>query len=509
MGQFRQAEAEYRLALADARPLQSPSLEAQILGNIARIEVITGRFDAARSDVARAMTLGANDSEARGEAPFLYGVLAEAEAREGRFERAAALIQRTFAGQNLARTDGAFRDFHEIAYTIYQHMGDDRLALAHLQAFKRLDDQGRALAASTNAALMSAQFDFANQDLKIERLKAGQLQRDIAMDRSKARFQAILTASLLGASAVVIAVILANFLAVRRSRNEVRRANGQLGSANTALEKALKAKTEFLATTSHEIRTPLNGILGMTQILLADGQVRGPVRDRIALLHGAGETMRVLVDDLLDVAKIETGALSLDPAPFDLRRALKETVAFWSGQAEAKGLGLHLEMTAGLPGRVLEDEARLRQVLFNLMSNAIKFTEAGQVKLLARIEGDRLVLAVTDTGIGIATEDHERIFISFAQVDGGTTRKFGGTGLGLTICRNITRAMGGDISVESRPGAGAIFTASLPVRPVVVKAEAEPARPPAPSPRRGSCCLRPTRSPKAYCARLWRLTQRT
>ena len=479
MGQFRQAEAEYRAALADARPLRSPALQARILGNIARIEVITGRPDEARSDVARAMALGADDPEARGEAPFLYGVLAEAEGREGRYPRAAELIGRTFAGRDLARTDGAFRDFHQIAYRIYQHVGDDHLAFAHLQAFKRLDDQGRALAASTNAALMSARFDFANQDLRIERLKAGQLKRDIAMARSRARFQALLTASLLGASAAVVAVVLANFFAVRRSRNEVRRANGRLGAANTALEAALKAKTEFLATTSHEIRTPLNGVLGMTQVLLADEGVRGPVRERIALVHGAGETMRVLVDDLLDVAKIETGALHLDPAPFDLRRVLEDTVAFWSGQAQAKGLELRLDLAPDLPVRVLEDEARLRQVLFNLMSNALKFTEAGRVTLSARVEADRLLLSVADTGIGVAAQDQERIFVSFAQVDGSVTRRFGGTGLGLTICRNIARAMGGDISVESRPGEGATFTASLPARPAAVPAEEADARPPA------------------------------
>ena len=420
LGRFREADAEFQTSLAAAKETGSAFLQAHILTDMAITELLHGDGAKARAYAERGLALGADDADARGERSFLLTVLARSAALRGDGSQATRLLDQAFAGTDLAKTTMDYRDFHEIAADLYEKAGRSELALKHMQAFKRLDDQGRELAASTNAALMSAQFDFANQDLKIAKLKAGQLEAD-------ARMQAlILTVLSVGGGAVFLATLV-SFLYMRRSRNTIRAANARLGVANTALEGALKAKTEFLATTSHEIRTPLNGILGMTQVILADRDLAATVRERLKLVHGAGETMKALVDDLLDVAKVETGAMSLSPAPFDFRQALRDTTAFWSGQAEAKGLRLTLDATQA-PARILADESRLRQVLYNLLSNALKFTDAGEVAVTVRQDDQELVIEVRDTGIGVPEHEHLRIFEAFTQVEGGTTRKYGGTG---------------------------------------------------------------------------------
>jgi CheY-like chemotaxis protein len=179
--------------------------------------------------------------------------------------------------------------------------------------------------------------------------------------------------------------------------------------------------------------------------------------------------MLALVDDILDVAKIETGALVITPVEMDLQKLLGDAAQLWSEKARAKGLALHLD-AADAPGRIVEDQARLRQVVFNLMSNAIKFTEAGDVALRAHVEkdgdgdGEALVIQVRDSGIGIPADKLEEIFEPFRQVDGGVTRKYEGTGLGLSICRQLALAMGGELSVTSTVGEGSTFTVRLPLR---------------------------------------------
>lgn len=242
----------------------------------------------------------------------------------------------------------------------------------------------------------------------------------------------------------------------------MQKVNDQLNESNVALEKALKAKSEFLATTSHEIRTPLNGILGMTQVMLLDGRMDPDVRERVQLVHGAGESMRAIVDDILDVAKMENGGLTVGAEPFNPKAALEDVCRLWSANAEAKGLTFALDVSQ-CPSRLIGDEQRLRQVVFNLLSNAVKFTDAGHIALNGRAEADHFVLDVSDTGMGIPESEFDAIFTAFHQVDGATTRKHGGTGLGLSICRNLSRAMGGDVTVRSETGRGSTFTLRLPL----------------------------------------------
>jgi signal transduction histidine kinase len=376
---FEPAIAEYKIAIGIARQMGSPGLEAGILTNLAAAEVKSGRPGAADADVARGLKLA--EKAAPEERPFLYGVAAQAALERGSPLQARQLLEKTFKGVDLKTTTLPYRDFHETAYQTFLRLGDDRQALAHLQAFKRLDDGARAVSASANAALMAARFDFASQDLKIANLKAGQLQRDVRL----ARQSNTITTGLLGGSGLVLALLAVGFVSIRRSRDEVRAANVKLTDSNTALQKALKAKSDFLAATSHEIRTPLNGILGMTQVLLADRDLPSRQKERIELVHSSGETMRALVDDILDLAKMQTGKLAIEKTEVDLRAILEETGKLWTDKASAKGLSLCMDIGSS-PVRIIEDGGRLRQVVFNLLSNAIKFTHDGQVRLSARAE---------------------------------------------------------------------------------------------------------------------------
>ncbi len=459
LGRFREAVSAYQSALAYVR---DPATRSLILRNLARAQAEAGELKAAQTSLSRAVRL-ARSAPATRNTSALLGVGAFLAFRQRDLGLAEALINRALSAGDDDDPETQ-RDLQHTAYEIYRTLGDKAAALDHLEAFRRLDDEQRALAASSSAALLNARFNFANQEVKIARL-------DREKTESAARFRNVLTRGLLAAAILVSTLLLIGFLSIRRSRNQVRAANTTLLSTNEALEKALAAKTEFLATTSHEIRTPLNGILGMTQVILAGRALDPTLRGRIELLHGAGETMKALVDDILDVAKMETGELRIQTAEMDLKRLLQDAVQVWTGQAETKRIDIQFDLDH-CPGKIIADEVRLRQIIFNLMSNAIKFTDRGQVRLAAFAEpeevdgeaiGERLIVRVADSGIGIPPERMEDIFESFRQVDGGVTRRHGGTGLGLAICRSLARAMGGDVTVSSMLGAGSTFTLMLPL----------------------------------------------
>ena len=465
LARFREAEREFREALRLARSMRSTGLEVLVLRNIARADLAMGRLDAAERSIAEGARVSAR-AGASAVAEQDWSVAAQAALQRGQFARSAALIERTFRGVQLTETTLSFRDAHRTAYDLFKKMGDEKQALVHLEALKRLDDQTSTLAASTNTALAAARFDSVNQKAQIEKLRADELQRNIDFERARAQNQRFIFIGAGVTTAIIVAMLGIGLVTIRRSRNDVRAANIDLASTNRALEKALAAKTEFLATTSHEIRTPLNGILGMTQVMLADRRLEEQTRDRIEVVHGAGLSMRALVDDILDVAKMETGNMTIERAAFDLKAMLREVSRLWEEQARGRGIAFTLDL-ADCPDRIEGDAGRLRQIAFNLLSNALKFTEAGSIAMRAFVGGDAaqqtLVIEIADTGVGIPAEKHEIIFESFRQVDAGTTRKFGGTGLGLAICRNLSRAMGGDVTVRSAAGAGATFTFHLPL----------------------------------------------
>ena len=487
MGRFAESIAQYKLAASAARAIGSAQLEANVLSNLAHSQDSAGQLDAAERTIAQALAVIAADPSASGERPSVLTVAAEVAEKRGNLVKARENLAQAFAGVNLNTTDQSFIYSHKVAYSVYRRLGEDSLALAQLEAYARLDAQARTLAANANAALMGARFDFANQTLKIAQLKAGELRRDVRIAASNARFHRIVFLISGGAGAAILSLLIFALLSTRRSRNEIAGVNADLSTSNAALEKALRAKTEFLATTSHEIRTPLNGILGMSQVILADRAVAGPLRERIEVVHSAGQAMRALVDDILDVAKMESGHLTITPDEMNLHQIFTEARKLWAGEAERKGLALIFE-TEDSPIRIIADEQRLRQIVFNLLSNALKFTISGEVRVaaVATMEdgAEMLAIRVSDTGIGIPADKYAEIFESFRQADGGTTRRFGGTGLGLTISRNLATAMGGTIAVESRENEGSSFTLTLPiVRPAAAEPRSEAPAGPAAGPR--------------------------
>ncbi|MEH3047158.1 sensor histidine kinase [Sphingomonas adhaesiva] len=423
-----------------------------LLASMADAQLQMGQVDAAHLSVERGLAF-ANDPAVATIRQVLIATDAAIALRQGQVAHARALIERRFADVDLKHTLLPDRDAHEIAYRVYLAAHDDEAALSHLAALKRLDDQATEIARSNSAALAAARFDYANQELRIAKLKADDLSRTVAFERATAQTQRTIFGVVAITALLVVAMLAAGLFLLRRSRNEVRAANDDLAASNAELAKALRIKTEFLATTSHEIRTPLNGILGMTQVMIADGAIDATMRDRLSVVHGAGVTMRALVDDILDVAKIETGRMTIEVAPIDLRATVEEAARLWREPAAAKGLAYAVSLHEA-PGWVLGDSARLRQIVFNLLSNAVKFTATGHVALTVRTVGERIRLIVEDSGIGIAPAAHELIFESFRQADAGTTRQYGGTGLGLSICRNLARAMGGDVTVSSSEGRG-------------------------------------------------------
>ncbi|QNE30857.1 hypothetical protein F1C10_01980 [Sphingomonas sp. NBWT7] len=458
LGRLREASIELERALAIAREMKSPLLYALILSNLADVRLARHDLVAADRTIAQGLDL-TRRPDAAAYRPIFIALAAQAAFERGQIARARDLIEQRFAGTDLAATMLPDRPAHDVAYRIYTRLGLSDRALPHLAALKRLDDQATATVRSTTAAIAGARFDFANQELRISQLKAADLQKSVAFEQARVRTQRLIFLGIAGATALIIALLGFGLFTLRRSRDA-------LAVSNTKLGKALTAKTEFLATTSHEIRTPLNGILGMTQVMLADPKTDSATRDRLSVVHGAGVTMRALVDDILDVAKMETGKMTIEEAPADVRRTIVEAARMWEDQARAKGLSFTLDLSEG-PAWVVTDPTRLRQIVFNLLSNAVKFTAAGTINVKGTIDGDRWRLSVADTGIGIAPDKHELIFEAFRQADAGTTRQFGGTGLGLSICRNLSRAMGGDVSVTSREGEGATFVLDLPHQAVV------------------------------------------
>lgn len=379
------------------------------------------------------------------------GVLIERKTSEGKARLLEEVIKNANDGVMITRADSLDKPGPEIVYV------ND--ALLKISGYERHEVIGQ-----TPRMFQGKRTDRSKLDRLRESLRSGQMFKDEIINYSKQGKEYVLDISIIPIKDAQGNIT--HFAAIERDITVRKMFENELLRAKKKAEEANKAKGDFLANMSHELRTPMNGVLGMAN-LLRDTKLNTEQHGYVDTLCHSGESLLMLLNDILDFSKIEAGELTLEEIPFNLNGLLHETVRLLEPLAKKKGLEISYYYASSTPDCVVGDPARIRQIVTNLLGNAIKFTENGSVRLgigsRRTDNGVELEFRIDDTGIGIKAENLKKIFHKFTQADESTTRRFGGTGLGLTICKLLVEEMGGEIGVESTYGKGSSFWFCLPL----------------------------------------------
>jgi len=501
-GQYVEALEHYETALTTSLEYGRETTTARIRTNIAFSYIERGAAEQALPHLEKVLAYGTAENNAlflthgnqnMGEALFYLGRLDDAEdhfriardtardngllsvlsdseiflgrialargAHDTALELARAALENT---RNLEEPQ-RLEDIHDLMYRATRALGDMEGALAHLEESIHFRELVFNRESDRRLSLINAQFGLTEKQHEIDLLRQ---EREIqALQLERQRHESKLVLGSLLASGVVILGLGLGLSSKIRSNREIQTKSQQLEEAKQQLAQASEAKSELLATTSHEIRTPLNGILGMTDLLLAT-ELTPSQMQQLEAIRESGQAMAVLLEDILDMSKIEAGRIDMRPADVDLHAFLHRQLSVWRSLSAAKGLGFDLDLAPDLPRYLHIDVNRLRQILLNLVSNAVKFTEEGQVRVAAALDAEgrglyQLKFTVTDTGPGLSAEDRERIFQPYQ----GSHGLAGSAGLGLHICRKLVHWLGGEIGVDSDDGAGSRFWFTVAVPP--------------------------------------------
>lgn len=491
-GRLVEARANFQRALEIAEGMNSETIVARVLVNLARTELDLGNILEAEENITRALALTESEAGQYWQR-FVRDVQAEIALARNQLGEARRFIELAVAPLDPDDSNMVNRELHKTAAEIYRQSEMWKEAFRHQALEHALANEAKSLTASANLALAGAQFQFAEQQLNIERLRIEKLESAARLNEIEEQKQ--IQQTIIAAGGLVTLIVVAGAFMIFMQQRRVKSINNELSDtvdqlseevarreevevdlllAKDKAEAADRMKSIFLATMSHELRTPMNGILGFTEVLLA-GELSEEQREQIEIIDQSSGSLLTLINDILDLSQLEAGKFKLREGQFDLRVTAENALKLLRAKAQEKHLDLICHIDPQIAREVSGDEDRLRQILLNLVGNAVKFTEKGGVSLTVT-RGEKqgqIHFAVRDTGIGIPQDKVDILFDRFSQIDGSHNRKQAGSGLGLAICKELVAAMNGDIGCTSVHGEGSVFWFTVDIEKTSIPAPAQ------------------------------------